>query len=335
MAVQDSFDISATNSTRDRKQVALLPKIAFGCAGVALLVLPALFDGYELFLASAILAYAIAAMGLNVLMGFNGQISLGHGAFFAIGAYTAAISIEQFGIPLLAAPIVAGLTGILFGWLVGKPAMRLEGLYLALATFALALSIPSILRSDLFSDWTGGVQGIFLLLDPAPEWTGLNLDQTIYFAVLVYFFIFSFVTWRLVKGMNGAAWIATRDNQIAARAMGFDVARAKMRAFVYSATCCAVGGALYGIAVQFVAPDSFLFILSISLFTAVVVGGLCSPLVGPVLGSAFIVFVPNVTEEVWQGGSWAVYGAVIILIMTLQPGGLAGLFQAVANRWRS
>jgi branched-chain amino acid transport system permease protein len=150
--------------------------------------------------------------------------------------------------------------------------------------------------------------------------------------VVTYFLTFAFVTLRLVGGLNGKAWIASRDNPIAARAMGFDVTRAKTRAFVFSVLACSIGGALQAVAVQFVAPDSFPFFLSISLFTAVVVGGLCSPLIGPLLGAAFIVMVPNVTEEIWQGGSWAVYGAFIILIMAIQPRGLAGMLSWVRTK---
>lgn len=304
-------------------------------AMAAILVLLAglgLLEGYELFLASSILSYAIAAMGLNVLMGYNGQISLGHGAFFAIGAYTAAICIDRYTVPFALTPVIAGCVGIAAGWLIGKPALRLEGVYLALATFGLAIATPTVLRSDLFGTWTGGVQGLFLLIDPAPEWTGLNLDQSIYLAVVAYFLIFAVVTLRLVRGLNGKAWIAARDNPIAARAMGIDVTRAKTRAFVFSVLACAVAGALQAVAVQFVAPDSFPFFLSISLFTAVVVGGLCSPLLGPLLGSAFIVLIPNVTEQVWQGGSWAIYGGVIIAIMAIQPRGLAGMFAWMRRR---
>ncbi|MEL7202791.1 MAG: branched-chain amino acid ABC transporter permease [Pseudomonadota bacterium] len=301
-------------------------RLGYGAAAILFLAATGTLQGYELFLASSILSYAIAAMGLNVLMGYNGQISLGHGAFFAIGAYSAAICIDQFGMSFAFTPIVAGIVGMAAGWIIGKPALRLEGVYLALATFGLAIATPTILRSDLFAQWTGGVQGLFLLINPAPKWTGLDLDQSIYLTVVVYFLAFAYVTLRLVRGLNGYAWLATRDNPIAARAMGFDVTKAKTRAFVYSVLACSVGGALQAVAVQFVAPDSFPFFLSISLFTAVVVGGLCSPLLGPILGSAFIVLVPNVTEEVWQGGSWAVYGAVVILVMAIQPKGLAGMF---------
>lgn len=304
---------------------ALARRLGAGALVVGVLAVTGIFEGYHLFLASSILAYAIAAMGLNVLMGQNGQISLGHGAFFAIGAYTAAIAMDRFGVPYALAPVLAGIIGMGAGWLIGKPALRLEGVYLALATFGLAIATPTVLRSDLFSQWTGGVQGLFLGVDAAPGWTGLDLDQTIYLLVAVYFLIFAFLTLRLVGGMNGKAWIATRDNPIAARAMGFNVTRAKTRAFVFSVLACSVGGALQAIAVQFVAPDSFPFFLSISLFTAVLIGGLASPLLGPVLGAAFIVMIPSVTEDIWQGGSWAVYGAMIIAIVAVQPRGLAGM----------
>lgn len=325
MTVEQTDMTSASDTRASRNSFMSPARLGYGLATLALLMATGVLEGYELFLASSILAYAISAMGLNVLMGYNGQISLGHGAFFAIGAYTAAICIDRFAVPYALTPVIAGIVGMGAGWLIGKPALRLEGVYLALATFGLAIATPTVLRSDLFAGWTGGVQGLFLLVNPAPDWTGLDLDQTIYLTVVTYFLIFAFVTLRLVGGLNGKAWIASRDNPIAARAMGFDVTRAKTRAFVFSVLACSVGGALQAVAVQFVAPDSFPFFLSISLFTAVVVGGLCSPLIGPLLGAVFIVMVPNVTEEIWQGGSWAVYGAFIILIMAIQPRGLAGM----------
>ena len=326
MAMHD-LDMTHVNpETRKLTKSGLpLARLGYGGAALALVAATGVLEGYELFLASSILSYAIAAMGLNVLMGYNGQISLGQGAIFAIGDYGAAISFDRFAVPFALTPIIAGVVGMGAGWLIGKPALKLEGVYLALATFGLAIATPTVLRSDLFSEWTGGVQGLFLLINPAPEWTGLDLDQSIYVAVVLYFLIFAFVTLRLVRGLNGKAWIATRDNPIAARAMGFDVTRAKTRAFVFSVLACSVGGALSAVAVHFVAPVSFPFFLSISLFTAVVVGGLCSPLVGPLLGASFIVMVPNLTEEIWQGGSWAVYGAFIIVIMAIQPRGLAGM----------
>jgi branched-chain amino acid transport system permease protein len=329
----DMNDISSTET--HRKSFQSWSRLGYAAAVLALLAATGVLEGYELFLASSILSYAIAAMGLNVLMGYNGQISLGHGAFFAIGAYGAAICIDRFAVPFALTPLIAGVVGMAAGWLVGKPALRLEGVYLALATFGLAIATPTVLRSDLFAEWTGGVQGLFLLIDPAPAWTGLDLDQSIYITVLAYFAFFAFVTLRLVKGLNGKAWMASRDNPIAARAMGFDVTRAKTRAFVFSVLACSVGGALQAVAVQFVAPDSFPFFLSISLFTAVVVGGLCSPLLGPLLGAIFIVMVPNVTEEIWQGGSWAVYGGFIIIIMAIQPRGLAGMLAWTKAKFKS
>ncbi|MEO3413138.1 branched-chain amino acid ABC transporter permease [Roseovarius sp. CAU 1744] len=331
MTLQSTDMTQITAPTRRRPPFSWT-RLSYVAATLALIAGTGVLEGYELYLASSILAYAIAAMGLNVLMGYNGQISLGHGAFFAIGAYTAAICIDRFTVPFALTPIIAGVAGMGAGWLIGKPALRLEGVYLALATFGLAIATPTVLRSDLFSEWTGGVQGLFLLINPAPDWAGLDLDQSIYVAVVAYFLLFAFLTLRLVRGLNGKAWIATRDNPIAARAMGFDVTRAKTRAFVFSVLACSVGGALQAVAVQFVAPDSFPFFLSISLFTAVVVGGLCSPLVGPLLGAVFIVMVPNVTEEIWQGGNWAIYGGVIIAIVGIQPRGLAGMLAWIRDK---
>src|SRR5690349_13550370 len=166
-----------------RQLVAVLVILALAC------VLPFFIANYRTFQLTLALAYAIALLGLNMLTGYNGQISLGHGAFFAIGAYTAAILMDKADWPYWATIPVAGAVCLLAGFLFGLPALRLEGLYLALATFALGVSLPQLLKYHPIEPWTGGVQGIVIIKPDAPAFlssTGLKLnqDQWLYFFTL-------------------------------------------------------------------------------------------------------------------------------------------------------
>ncbi len=211
------------------------------------------------------LAYAIALLGLNMLTGYNGQISLGHGAFYAIGAYTAAILMDRFGVPYWLTLPAAAAVCLVAGFLFGLPALRLEGLYLALATFALALATPQLLKSKHVEQWTGGVQGIVILKPDAPFGLPLDQDQWLYFFTLAVAALMFLLAWNLLRGRIGRALVAIRDHPIAAEAMGVDISLYKALTFGVSAMYTGVGGALGAIAVQFVAPDSFTLFLSITL----------------------------------------------------------------------
>ena len=148
------------------------------------LALPFLVSNYRTFQFTLVLVYAIALLGLNILTGYNGQISLGHGAFYAIGAYVAAILMDKFGVPYWATLPVAGAVCLVVGFLFGLPALRLEGLYLALATFALGVSLPQLLKYKHLEQWTGGVQGIVIAKPDPPFGLPLNPDQWLYFFTL-------------------------------------------------------------------------------------------------------------------------------------------------------
>jgi branched-chain amino acid transport system permease protein len=297
---------------------------------VASCLLPFLLSNYRIFQVTLALAYSIAVLGLNILTGYNGQISLGHGAFYALGAYVTAILMAKFGVAYWLTIPVAGLVCLVVGFLFGLPALRLEGLYLALATFALAVATPQLLKYKHLEGWTGGVQGIVITKPDPPFGLPINEDQWLYFfslAITIVMFVFA---WNLLRGRVGRAIVAIRDHPIAAETMGINTALYKSLTFGVSALFTGVAGALGAIAVQFVAPDSFNVFLSISFLVGVVIGGLAS-ISGAVYGALFIQFVPNIADQISKAAPWAIYGVFLIAFMYVMPTGVSGAVHAL---WR-
>ena len=312
--------------------------LIFALVLVALLVLPFFFKNYRVFQFNLVIVYAVAILGLNILTGFNGQISLGHGAFYAIGAYTAAILMDHAGMPYWATLPIAGVICFGFGYLMGFPALRLAGHYLALATFAFALAVPQLLKYKLIEGYTGGVQGI-VLTKPKPPFEfslfdqPLSADRWLYIFSLLVAALMFVLAWNLLRGRIGRALIAIRDHPIAATAMGINLPVVKSTTFGVSAAYTGVAGALGGIAVAYVAPDSFPVFLSITLLVGVVVGGLAS-ISGAIFGAIFIQFIPNIADDISKSAPWAIYGAVLIGLMYLMPGGVMGLVKTLWHRLR-
>src|SRR5207237_5424207 len=194
------------------RRAIVLAAIAIACA------LPFLLSNFRLFQSTHVFIYAIALLGLNILTGFNGQISLGHGAFYALGAYTTAIMIDKWNVPYGWTIPVAGVLCLVLGFLFGIPALRLEGLYLALATFALGRAVPQILK--YFEHWTGGSQGIVLSKPDPPFGLKITPDQWLYFLSLAVLLLLMWLANNLLRGRTGRAIVAIRDNHIAAEVMG-------------------------------------------------------------------------------------------------------------------
>jgi len=209
---------------------------------VAACALPFLLSGFRVFQFTQVCIYAIALLGLNILTGYNGQISLGHGAFYAIGAYVSAIMIDRWGIGYGWTIPTAGILCLVVGFLFGWPALRLEGLYLALATLSLALALPQILK--YFEHWTGGSQGIVLSKPKAPWGLPLSEDQWLYFVTLAVLLVLFLLAANLLRGRTGRAIVAIRDNHIAAETMGINSALYKSVVFGVSAAYTGVAGAL-------------------------------------------------------------------------------------------
>jgi len=317
---------SAVDATRRRRQL-----IGVAILLVAACVLPFLVGNYRVFQLTLVLAYSIALLGLNMLTGYNGQISLGHGAFYAIGAYTAAILMDKLGLPYWATIPIAAAVCFVVGFLFGLPALRLEGLYLALATFALGVAMPQILKHEGLAHWTGGSQGVVIVKPEAPAWTGLSQDQWLYFFTLAWVVVFFVVAWNLLRGRIGRAMVAIRDQPIAAQAMGVNTSLVKSLTFGVSALYTGAAGALGAIAVQFVAPDSFGIFLSITLLVGVVIGGLAS-ISGAFFGAVFIQFIPNIADQISKAAPWAIYGVVLIAFMYAMPTGVAGFLRLARAR---
>jgi branched-chain amino acid transport system permease protein len=305
--------------------------------GIVALALPFAASGYHIYQGEQVLILAIALLGLNLLTGFNGQISLGHGAFFAIGGYGAAILIATLGIPYWVAIPIAGALCFGAGFLFGFPALRLGGLYLALATFALAVATPQLLIYKGFDAYTGGAMGLQLAKPHAPLGLPLSVDQWLYLVCLVWAAGLYWAARNLVRGRIGRALVAIRDHPIAAETMGINAALYKTTCFGVSALYAGVAGGLSAIVVGFVSPESFGPQLSFAFLVGVVVGGLAS-LGGMLFGALFIEFVPNIADQltVSFGESakalpWAIYGVLLILVMAALPTGAAGAARAAVR----
>ncbi len=335
--------------------------VAFAAFVIFVAVLPSFVNDFKAQQYAYVGIYLIALLGLNILTGYTGQISLGHGAFMAIGGYTTAILMagnEQFGGPfggglkdvwtIPFAGLVAGLVGLAFG----LPALRLSGLYLALATFAIAVAMPSTVKR--FEEFSGGSSGINLFGIPELTASITNVEilgRSLTFNDWLYYLSWSIalvgmaVAWLILRGRTGRAFRAVRDSETAAVSSGVSLARYKTLAFGISAAYAGVAGGLFAIANTFVNPDTFPILLSIFLLIGVVVGGL-GGLSGLVFGAIFIYFLPlwaqgtdlgshlphRVIEETNKpGGPAIVYGVVLILVMFFLPNGVGGLFRRIGQ----
>jgi branched-chain amino acid transport system permease protein len=335
--------------------------VAFAAFVIFVAVLPTFVSDFKAQEYAYVGIYLIALLGLNILTGYTGQISLGHGAFMAIGGYTTAILMvgnTQFGGPIgggvrdvwtiPVAGLVAGVVGLAFG----LPALRLSGLYLALATFAFAVAMPSILKR--FDTWTGGGTGINLF--GKPQLTGgltgvdlpgkhLSFNLWLYYLAWTIALVAFALAWLILRGRTGRAFRAVRDSEVAAVSSGVSLARYKTLSFGVSAAFAGVAGALFATANTYVNPDTFPIQLSIFLLVGIVVGGL-GGLSGLVFGAIFIEFMPIwtqgsdlgsllphrvIVETQKAGGPSIVYGVVLILLMFVLPAGVGGLFRSVGQ----
>jgi len=307
-------------------------------------VFPGLVSNYRLFLVSTMMIAAIAVLGLNLLTGFNGQISLGHSAFYAAGAYTAAILMDKFDCPYWATLPAAAIVSFIIGYLFGLPALRLEGHYLALATFALALSVPQILKYKWLEGITGGVQGIVLSKPEAPFGLPLTEDQWLYYYCFIVMVILFWISHNILNSRSGRAMMAIRDFPIAADTMGINLRLYKTVTFGISAAITGIAGALSASAIAFVAPDSFNIFLSIKFLIGLVVGGVGS-LAGCIVGGIFYVLVDNSAQALstfikndlglqFDLSAYTVFGILLIALMYMMPMGIVGGVYAAVRSLR-
>jgi branched-chain amino acid transport system permease protein len=310
---------------------------AFLAAFGILLVLPHWLSDFHASEVAYVGIYFIAILGLNILTGYTGQISLGHGAFMAIGGYTTAIMVghhnvrDLWTIPL--AGLIAGGAGLLFG----IPALRLSGLYLALATFALAVGLPAVLKK--FDHFTGGTQGIQLFGRPGFTGKGYQnvhvLGQTLTFNDWLYYLSWTIaavlfvVAWVLLGGRMGRTFRAIRDSEVAATSSGVNLPLYKTLAFGVSAFYAGVAGSLFALATTFVNPDTFPIVLSLYLVIGVVISGLGS-IWGILAGALFIKYMPYLASTYVTkapGAPDVAYAIVLIVVVVLMPFGLTGLIR--------
>ena len=319
-----------------------IPVALFAALVVVIAILPLRLSDFRAQQFAYVGIYAIALIGLNVLTGYTGQMSLGHGAFMAVGGYTTAILMTDHGVKdiwtIPIAAVVAGAAGFLFG----LPALRLTGLYLALATFAIAVATPAVIKK--FEGFTGGGSGKNLF--GVKELTGgiapvhvlgwkLNFNNWLYYLCWTVALVLYAVAWLLLRGRTGRAFRAVRDSETAALSSGVSLAKYKTLAFGVSAAYAGVAGSLFAIATTYVNPDTFPVQLSIFLLVGVVVGGLGS-LTGLIAGAIFIEFLPMWAQDVSKspGAPGVIYGVILIGVIFLLPTGAAGLLRRVAMLFR-
>lgn len=305
-------------------------QLAVAALLVFAIAVPFVVTGYHVLQLTQIAIYAIAILGLNLLTGYSGQISLGNGAFFALGSYASTILITRFGVPYWLTPPLAGVVCYGFGYLFGRSATRLEGLYLALATFALAVSTPSILKFDPLESWTGGSQGV-VLPKPASPIAALSVDQWLYFFTLIVAIVVFVAAWNVIRGRTGRALTALRDHSIAASTMGINTVSYKSIAFGVCAMFTGIAGALQATVTGYISPDSFQVFLSIQLLVGGVLGGIAS-IFGTLFGAAFIELVPDYAKALSDDAPAALYGVLLIICMMVMPWGVAGLVHQ-ARAW--
>jgi branched-chain amino acid transport system permease protein len=320
-----------------RQAVLVRAGIVLAVAAVAIAV-PFNVKGYEALNLAYALIFAIAILGLNILTGYSGQISLGHGAFIAIGAYASAIAQQKYGINYLVSIPLAGVVCGLLGFGLGFPALRLEGIYLALATFALAVAAPTVLKKP--EGLTGGVKGI--LLPPVTSPTELlSDDQFIYMICLGIAAVLFLVAWNILRGRTGRAFRAIRDADLAAVSFGVNLARYKTLAFAISAFLGGIAGGLYGIVTGFVSADAYPFQLSIFLLVGAVLGGL-GTIEGALIGGFFVVYLPilaqqvlgRVNKDVANAAPQVTQGVLLLVVMFVARQGVAGLLRTWYHRLR-
>jgi len=290
------------------------------------LVLPNLVEHYGNFILPSILIYSLVSLSLTILIGFGGQISIGHAGFWALGAYGSALMVTKLGAPFLLGVLTGGIVAAVFGAVVALPALRVQGHYLAIATLGFALFIQQVLFE--WESLTGGRQGLFV---PRPEIAGYELTDD-YGYVYVMIAIVALLTWmteNFRRSHTGRALMALRMSSVAAETAGISRARHIIIAFVLSAFCTGVSGALYAHLIGFLSTETFTLTTSLSFLTMSVIGGLGS-YIGALLGAIYLTLAPEVFRE-FKDAQMVIYGVTLILCMQFLPGGLASIPERLRN----
>jgi branched-chain amino acid transport system permease protein len=304
----------------------VLGLVALGIAGFVLYI-PQYYPEVRVAQFSNVIATAVAVLGLGLLTGFNGQISIGHGAFFGIGAYTTAILAADHGWSYLATIPVAAVLCFIVGIIVGLPALRISGLYLALVTLALATLFPLVIQK--YPDLTGGSTGIGVPDFEAPASIDLADDQWAFYVLLAFAVVIFVLMRNLIRSRVGRAIIAIRDGETAAEVLGVNLALYKVVTFGISAMVAGIGGSLIVMntaVLDRVDPAQYTITRSIEFLAALVIGG-AATILGPIVGALFIVFIPELASDVNAEFSRVIFGGVLIALMLVLPTGFLGGLQ--------
>ncbi|QQS14693.1 MAG: branched-chain amino acid ABC transporter permease [Rhodospirillales bacterium] len=303
----------------------------------AAVVLPFLVADYMVFRFTLAVIWSIAVLGMVVLGGVSGQLSIGHAAFYGLGAYTAALLANRTGVSLYWALPLAALLCWAAGYAFGRVAGRQSLWNQALITYALVIVFPQTLRSRLVEGLTGGTQGLYLDAPAAPAWIGLGTDRWWYLLSLAVLVCGMWAVRNLVDSRSGRALRAVRDHDTAAAVQGVDVDHHRANAFGLSAAFVGVAGCLAAIQFAYVAPNTYSFWLSVQFLMGMVVGGMHS-IYGAVIGGLFLQFMPDLAAVVGRGQSHILLAALLVATIVLMPDGLAGLAARAAGalrRWRA
>ena len=317
---------------------------------VVALILPFVLEPFWVERITGWIPIAIGALGLNLLTGYNGQISVGHGALYGMGAYAAGIMVADGRWPLVLSVAGAGAVCFVAGSLIGLPALRIKGLYLALVTLAVATIFPELIKA--FESVTGGTSGYEIKTPQLyrgemreramkwnlPEGSGLAEDQWRYLVYLVIAVVCFVLVRNLVNSRFGRAMVAIRDNEIAAETNGIDVSRVKVVTFGLASALAGVGGALYALKEAQLSPNSFILAASLTFMVAVVIGGPAS-ITGPIIGAVSLgVFQDIITDnldESLKPATPLILGALLIVLMLVAPHGAVGVIKSTAAKMRS
>jgi len=302
-----------------------------GAIAIALLCVPVLFPDFLVYQFSVALTYAIAILGLNLLMGFNGQISVAQGVFFAVGGYTTAIFATRYGLNLFATLPIAVVTSSLLGLVVGVPALRWQGLPLAFITFGLAVLTPPLaLKLEAI---TRGASGISMAKPLPPAWFPGNQDTALYLCCLAGLALCALIAARLTRGDTGRSLRAARDNGLIAESLGVNLTKVRIAAFVTCSGMAGFGGGLFAIVNGFVSPESFQMTKSFDFLVGSIVGGITS-ISGALIGALFVMFLPDWAADMNIALSGLIYGAVLVVMMLVARDGVVGLLVKLADALR-
>lgn len=298
-------------------------EVAIVLFGVTAFALTFMLEGYELYRFTLAAAYAIAILGINLLTGLSGQFSIGHSAFFLVGAYGTAITMQYTDLGAYGGLVLAAIGSFVAGFLFGWPALRLSMVHLALTTWGLALAVPQLLKSRFLEPLTGGVQGIYLERPVPPAGVALSEDQWWYLVVLITLLVAITLAGNLIHSRTGRALIAIRDNEIAAAPMGINVSAYKTVIFGFSAALAGIAGGFVALLIDFVAPDSYTFMFGALLLIGAVAGGLQSAW-GAIFGGLFVQFLPDLSSSASTMLTMPAQGFVLLALIYLFPLGIAG-----------